>query len=415
MNYCNLGRGKGMKRKAYLYILCGLVIFSLGFFGGDFLYANNIPNGNNYNLESDGVIEITDDDTGDVAKYSSRDLYKLADNLDLLIASDVSGKKLLETTLSAYGISINDYKANLTELDSSYTPITYVYNTTTVSTPRNKGKISDYTSIDRAGSEISFPNSIAFNTNANTLAFEEYSKSTQYWNNFSADDVPTYSGIDDGIRRLAQLQYNNGFKDGFDNGATISITNNIVNTYVGDLSIHYHVHTTSGTQLGTIQTATTFDAYKNAKNSLSTATSQANSGGCFNNPYYKYTYETQEPYDYWTGCTCQGPGHIYHAPDYQHGGAPQPGCNCGHCVGWFECSGCGHFEHDGRSCWSSPPVHHVGTTTVSHDAYCHGTPPSNAKTSTLLRWDLGCGKAQGQILDIVIIPTENTTNILANG
>ncbi len=466
-----------------------LLVFPGIFYAEEF---TNTPNRNNYGLQSDGVVSITDDDNSDnVATYDSRDFYRLANGVDSLIAEDVSGKGLLTSTLLEYGISIAEMgdTSNVLAPDSEY---------------HTTKKIVDYQSIDRlgyipSGIDIELPTVLGFD-NASTY-------------NVHNITVGTYSGIDDGIRRLAQSQYDKGFADsrsvlgdnieltatdyvvsttdknvlvtkaiptgwyegkgitgtidvssvynkgfadsrsvvgnnieltstdyvvsttnknvvvtkaipmgwyegkgitgtidvssvydkGYSDGETKVVTQQIVNTYSGDLTINYHVHTTSGTQLGETRTAHTFDNYNTVKSQLDTATVKSTQGGCFTTPYYYYTQRSQ--------VTCPGT-----VTDFSQL------WRCGSCGGYKVSEGWCHYEdkwtgnsygpfwyghcnYCGASYEFSTPTNRacgrvLSSSTTSGSGY---TVPSGASVTSTV-YACSCGHAQGDVVYITIVP-----------
>ncbi len=398
-----------LRKYVFILIVLSLITVPLLFYAEG---HTNTPTDNNYGLYSDGVVVITDEDNPEnVATYDARDLYKLANGVDGLIAEDVSGKGLLTSTLLEYGIDVAEMGDTSNALASDS-----VYHTEKI--------IPSYESIDRYGYipneiEIELPTLLSFD---NVYSYTTHNAT-----------VSTYSGIDDGIRRLAQLQYDRGFVDGrLPAGTDIELTEedyvvstinkNVVVTkdipdgwYEGkgvsgtidasaiynkgkadglaeglhssNLQINYHVHTTSG-GMGQTRTASSYTAYQSAKASLSSATSQSTSGGCYTTAYNHYHSESC-----YTGCGYWQPYERHRT--YGLHGPESLGVEPDEFVSTSRCSRCGAFtsnvSYNFNDTYPSYPSGH----------HCHGSLTCGQSEGTGYR--LSCGHNQGDIVSILVI------------
>ncbi len=227
-----------MKNKRCIYIFLMLVLlfptvlYASGGWGT--LVTHNSPTQNNYGLISDGLVQVTSQDTGEAATVYTRDLYRLADALDYYISMPVVGKALIMQTAEAYGVDWNDWGTYVhpTDVDVLYTDSAYLYANSSGYADSNydkysgvnagnnlsaRGHITSYDTVNRVGllptTSIDTSQLPTFD-NAKTYSFTEYGGNT----------LPTVSAIDDTIRRLAQAQFDRGYKKGFEVDSAVAET-----------------------------------------------------------------------------------------------------------------------------------------------------------------------------------------------
>ncbi len=201
------------------------------------------------------------------------------------------------------------------------------------------------------------------------------------------------------ISAIGNEYYQKGYLDG---------TNR---SYNASTVYKYHVHSTTGTEQGTVMTATSYEDYRADVAALSSATSQSSGGGgCFTNA--SWTYKT----------ACGG------TVRYTSHSAEGNTVKCRHCgkvyvtqhTGW--CPGCGEYEgtyasHYGtwygscNKCGKSYSVSYylnetpgnstcnaqISKTTSNYDSI-----PSSARSTAVAKYSLGCGHTQGELLTIEI-------------
>ncbi len=179
----------------------------------------------------------------------------------------------------------------------------------------------------------------------------------------------------------------------------------------GNVSINYHVHTTSG-EAGEIRSASSYDAYNTAKASLSTQETRTSQGGCFTKPYYSATKTTRKWVDAQPGGqyikhAC-GSG-TYLVRDYWEDGKH---------MGVMHCGTCGENIGFAYGYWDQ--TYHYGTraavaahweTTSTTTVYADSTSAFTSNTNTVVYSNIktagyktACSKTQGQIIDIIVYP-----------
>ncbi len=227
-----------MKRKILSFILFSLLLFPVVFLSAEnawgTLFTHETPLRNNYGLISDGLLTIKGDgarDGGSAEELTTYlytdDLYRISDAMDYYIASATAGKAMIMQTAEAYGIAWTDWGTYVPTVDVAtiYSDERYLYTSggtyiddrNDLYTGRNatvlttQGKlIGNYSSINRAG--------LLPSTDIRTDRLASYDDEMTYtFTDLSyASTLPTLSAVDDTVRRLAQLQYDRGYKRGFE-------------------------------------------------------------------------------------------------------------------------------------------------------------------------------------------------------